>query len=212
MKKTTICSAGLVLMAASLWLILTSSQAAVQSPNQSTEAPQRYLKLDRQGRPVQPKQGPWHCIVDTATGLIWEVKSAQEDIHYHKSMYSWFNGRLGSENAGTCHAGTELYGCDSFDLVEVSRRQNYCGQTNWRLPSSDELQSILYRQFHPGRAQTNHWLFPRTYRGPYWTAESDGYQSDSMQVTTVHFASGQTASLATTKVAALRLVANINSD
>lgn len=170
----------------------------------------RYIKLNNLGQPINAKMGPWHCVLDTKTQLVWEVKSPQEDIHYRKSMYSWFDGNLGDQGAGTCHSGEALYGCDTSDLTLVSQKQNFCGISHWRIPTVSELQTLIYPLAHEGRAKTNRWLFPRTYRGPYWSSDVAPKKQGGEEVKIVNFSSGKIGDLATSKVAALRLVASIN--
>lgn len=195
-------------------ILLTNISSADKNSN-SREL--RYLKLDINGQAIAEKLGAWACVLDQQTNLVWEVKSPQEDIHHSKSMYSWFdeNTQQGIKNTGTCHSGTELYSCDSEHLKNISNRQNYCGLSNWRLPSTVELQSILYRDAHPGRALTDPFLFPRTYIAPYWTSDIVSPNTDIdgiLQLKTVHFGSGDVGKLNASRSAPIRLVASINSD
>lgn len=209
MNFLTLWSAVVFVVCSLLWVIVVKSSPLAEEEKYFQSDKNRYLKLNKLGQPVDAKMGPWHCILDTETDLLWEVKSPQEDIHYRKSMYSWYDGKTGRKGTGTCHSGEALYGCDSLDLISVSRQQNYCGVNNWRLPKAQELQSILYPLAHEGRARTNRWLFPRTYRGSYWTSEIDSVNDGEVSVTTVNFSTGNIDSLEVTKVAALRLVASV---
>lgn len=210
MNFLTLWSAVVFVVCSLLWMVVVSSSPLPEDGKYLQSDKKRYVKLNKKGQPVAAKMGPWHCILDTETDLLWEVKSPQEDIHYRKSMYSWFTGEVGVKGAGTCHSGQALYGCDSSDLTSVSRQQNYCGVDNWRLPNAQELQSIIYPLAHEGRAITNHWLFPRTYRGPYWTSEIEATSDGEINVKTVNFSTGEVGRLEVSKVAAIRLVASVN--
>jgi hypothetical protein len=45
----------------------------------------RYIKLDGAGKAMGPWKGPWQCVYDTRTHLIWEVKKDNETVHDYYS-------------------------------------------------------------------------------------------------------------------------------
>ena len=113
-----------------------------------------YQKLDSNGN-ILPADTPyWSCFKDTTTGLVWEVKTSHYDsdgipyngLHDTKHTYTWFNstgindgGDPGAENGGTCY---DSFNCDTEKFVAQVNQENFCGSSNWRLPTILELESI----------------------------------------------------------------------
>ncbi len=166
----------------------------------------RWRKLDRQGALVAPRQGPWACVEDTRLNLIWEVKSWQEDFHYYKSSYSWRYQNKGEKDLGSCILGDRIVPCDTEDLVQRLNQVQYCGVSNWRLPSYDELESLTDPASVPGKPGINTYLFPRTAKGPYWTSTAE--PGDELRIKTFNFYQGDGQALPPRVVAWARLVSS----
>ncbi|MFO6425255.1 DUF1566 domain-containing protein [Motilimonas sp. KMU-193] len=167
------------------------------------ELPLRYQKVHQQGHSIAPKSGPWHCVRDNETGLLWEVKSVQEGAHYYKSTYSWFWQQQGTPRGGSCALADGYAPCDTEQLINLFNHIQYCGVSDWRLPNLSELQSLLDYSAYHGRALVPAGLFPNTVRGPYWTSQWDQALD---QPITVHFGTGEINHLSAQGVAWLRLV------
>lgn len=176
------------------------------SSQELASTPLRFIKITHQGAQVAPQSGPWHCVLDQQQGLLWEVKSVQENAHYYKSTYSWFLADKPRQRLGSCGVGQGFVPCHSDDLVRLLNQVNYCGSQQWRLPSAQELASLVNDGAYPGKAKVPAGLFPNTVKGPYWSA--DLYQS---QITTVHFGSGKIGHLGPNNAAWLRLVSSVDS-
>ncbi len=118
-----------------------------------------FTKLDRGGFELVNQNGsyflgPWACVVDEVTGLVWEVKSLNinnpvedNDLHSDRWTYTWYNssgvgdgGDAGTENGGSC---IDSVNCDTEKYVAAVNAANYCGFSDWRLPTLDELYSIV---------------------------------------------------------------------
>ena len=104
-------------------------------------------------------------ITDTTTGLMWEKKSDDGTIHDKDNKYTWTRKRSGAcEMTGSvldCTPGTEPNGtvftdflramnnasCESKDSVlecdQSTPEQGFAGYTDWRLPSAEELLTLL---------------------------------------------------------------------
>jgi hypothetical protein len=76
----------------------------------------------------------WTCTKDNKTGLIWEVKTDDGGLRDMDEKYTNFsvgeNGYGNSDNA------------DIF--VKAVNNQTLCGASNWRLPTIDELKTLIY--------------------------------------------------------------------
>lgn len=96
---------------------------------------------------------PWDCIADNVTGLFWEVKTPNSDpndvfdFRSGRWLYSWFNstglndgGVSGTENGGICF---DTVNCDTEKYVAAVNAAGLCGFSDWRMPSIDELYTII---------------------------------------------------------------------
>lgn len=74
-------------------------------------------------------------ITDTMTGLIWEKKSDDGGLHDYddmpESQYTW------SRSGSTQRDGTV------FAFVQTLNSSNFGGRRDWRLPTLEELQTIV---------------------------------------------------------------------
>ncbi len=156
----------------------------------------RFVKLDSKGRELDPKAGPWSCVGDKKTGLIWEVKSANEGLQFARNTFSWYADGLGVPKRGACardHVGlawVEYDYCDTQDLIRHLNQRQLCGRADWRLPSSSELRAMMFKHDFPGERRVFFSLFPRIIHAPYWTSESKVVQ-DKLGVLTIHMATGE---------------------
>ncbi|WP_044412924.1 Lcl C-terminal domain-containing protein [Thiomicrospira microaerophila] len=109
-------------------------------------------------------EAPWACVKDNHTGLVWEVKTpaGSGDIHDASNRYRWG----GKTALLTGEFGTRHNDWDT--LVDGSNSKNLCGFNDWRVPSRDELRSIVnYGRFNPAIDQS---VFPNTRSSWYWSA------------------------------------------
>lgn len=129
----------------------------------------RYIKLSISGMTLDVWQGPWSCILDKKTGLIWENKTDDESIHDGLWTFSWYQNGIGVENSGDCYFEPER--CDTTDLVRRVNQEKTCGFENWRLPTEKELMSLVTNNPKTGQAKIPGDFFSYTKRGDYWTSE-----------------------------------------
>ncbi len=115
-------------------------------------------KLDDLGVPlvnqnVSYSAEPWPCVVDSNTGLYWEVKTPSfgnlpdNDFRSVRWSHTWYNssgiddgGDPGTENGGSCIDGIS---CDSEKYIAAVNAAAICGFSDWRLPTLDEYYSIV---------------------------------------------------------------------
>ncbi|HFQ4931770.1 Lcl domain-containing protein [Vibrio vulnificus] len=133
-----------------------------------------FTKLDNSGNPLSASASEWSCVRDNHTGLIWEVKQAaysgglRDAIH----TYSWYNpdnstngGDAGTQNGGYCQGSA----CDTYAFVNAVNSHGLCGASDWRLPSVNELLSIVHNgRVYPAIDQS---YFPyNPQNGGYWSS------------------------------------------
>ncbi|MCG8668461.1 MAG: DUF1566 domain-containing protein [Pseudomonadales bacterium] len=169
----------------------------------------RWIKIDNQGNQLKAWDGPWACVYDKSTKLLWEVKTDMETIHDGYWSYSWFNGDLGAANKGDCYFEEER--CDTNDLIRRTNQQLLCGLDQWRLPSEKELMSLVYHKGKPGDPTIAKDYFPQTKRGDYWTSASQqplkgAFKHLGTGATAINFIRGTKANIPYRNAAFVRLV------
>jgi len=163
-----------------------NAQAAPENGLDTTTT-KRFIKLDQFGArlPVQTQDyttKTWACVFDSHSKLTWEVKSPHGTINKNTHTYSWFNsdlttngGFMGLSNNGQCSPSP----CNTQAFAHKLSSIKYCGLSNWRLPTREELRSLVdYTIDFPGPAANTRY-FPNTISQFYWSANSDASNSDS---------------------------------
>lgn len=122
-----------------------------------------FTKVARDGTQLPASATDWACVLDNVTGLIWEVKTddggpRDKDLRYTNYSESY--------NPGGKFGGTN----DVAGFVQAVNMAGLCGNTDWRLPTVDELQGIIdYSHPLPGPA-IDAAFFPNTSNALHWTA------------------------------------------
>lgn len=120
------------------------------------------------------------CVFDSATQLTWQSKTDEPGLFNAASTYSWWhpgetNGELdyrGLEDGGQCDGSL----CDAWNYVQAINKTGYCGFSDWRMPTRDELFSIsdLRRAANPPTINTD--FFPSTQKAEYWSGNDYSFQ------------------------------------
>lgn len=123
------------------------------------------------------------CVVDQSTGLTWETKSENTELHRPTDTYSWFDpdeavGELdyrGLEDGGSCEGSK----CDTWHYVQAVNNTGFCGYNDWRMPGKNEIFSIsdILRAATPPTIDTE--FFPLTQSAEYWTGNDYSFQYDT---------------------------------
>ncbi|MEI6746298.1 MAG: DUF1566 domain-containing protein [Methylococcaceae bacterium] len=118
---------------------------------------------------TKPKD--WACTKDNKTGLIWEVKTTDGGLRDQNKTYTWYNGdpttngydlhcakypddcKLRTNSYGTVYSplykpeefiGYENNGQNTEAYTKAVNATGLCGSSNWRLPTNEELKSLVY--------------------------------------------------------------------
>jgi hypothetical protein len=127
--------------------------------------PPSYTKLDAEGNDLPDTAASWTMVRDNVTGLIWEVKTVDGSVHDKDNAYTWYDSNPDT-NGG--NAGTPGDGTDTEDFINELNSSNYGGYSDWRLPTSEELQSIVdYGEYAPAIKNS---YFPNIVPSDYWSS------------------------------------------
>src|SRR5690554_765669 len=112
-----------------------------------------FTKLDKDGNELDYSAEEYACIRDNYTGLIWEVKTNRHrhsDLHSGKAKYLWYNsdpetngGLEGFSSTNDDSHYCSIEQCNTEKFIEVVNAESYCGLSNWRLPTYNEIASIV---------------------------------------------------------------------
>lgn len=127
-----------------------------------------FLKLDRWGAPLSDMTLDWHyagtessnekwsCLQDNHTGLTWQVWQSAETVGSGfvpgnvLDLVSWYDPTMTISHQGFADVENRCSGyvagaseCNTNAAVGRLNQTNYCGFSDWRMPSVEELRSIL---------------------------------------------------------------------
>ena len=90
--------------------------------------------------PALPAVGPgptdWGCTRDSASGLLWEIKTAEPGPRHPDRTFSQFTTAY--------NPSRELGGVnDASGYLSAVNAQRLCGASDWRLPTRLELQGLV---------------------------------------------------------------------
>lgn len=160
--------------------ILTLIAGAIEvsaAEKSSSEKSPHYQKLNAKGKPANDNPGVARCVFDNQTGLVWELKTDDDGIHDKDKTYRW--GGRGAEQTG------EIFFDDWNALIEGSNTEKLCGFSDWRVPTIDELKTLVVEGVSPA---INSDFFVLTLAKPYWA--SSAYKNYPEHGQTVNFETG----------------------
>lgn len=177
-----------------------------------------FTRLDAIGDEVDANATSWSCVRDNVTGLVWEVKSdsSSSGLHGSAHTYSWYLSENEGDPTGAQNnaaAICSLTECNTTAFVEAVNQQGLCNFNDWRLPTHQELLSLVHFG-HDEAPMIDAHYFPHTtlnLGSPvwYWTNQSsaDGATEDiSRTAWAVDFASGNDNFLNKSTPVRIRLV------
>ncbi|WP_024611908.1 DUF1566 domain-containing protein [Pseudoalteromonas sp. TB64] len=109
-----------------------------------------YTKLNEFADEVSDDSNSFSCVRDNVTGLVWEVKSVNSgtlpntSVRDGQNHYFWDLGDTEFTDTSTanttCPNGTS---CGIQTYVNEVNALDFCGGTNWRVPTYTELLSLI---------------------------------------------------------------------
>lgn len=145
-----------------------------------------FTKLDANGNELLANVAVWSCVKDNVTGLIWEVKKGGDDnggnegLHDADDRYNWYSTDASNNSGYNGYRNDDRDICHGYDVVDASSYcntaaftarvniQGLCGAHDWRLPTIDELGSLVNYQAKSPAIDTN--FFPNTKSSYYWSS------------------------------------------
>lgn len=176
-----------------------------------------WTKVSNSGKIINPQNNDWMlggnagqqwaCVVDNHTGLTWEVKTDDSaSPHYTNLRYSWYNpdaatngSEAGTQNTDDCNGVT----CNTLAYIAYLNSLNYCGHSNWRLPTVNELMTLAVTD-NIDLAMDTHY-FPNAKNDQYWSSQS--YAPVRTRAWYLYFSDGSTGSTIKEAPNYVRLVA-----
>ena len=162
-----------------------TSSTATLTVSLSTSSTKSYSQVANASDGLYDKT---ECVQDNNTGLVWEGKTASPATsRLGTSTYTNYNGvGYGQKSNGDPASETEFYGDTNSIGYQISVNTiALCGYTDWRMPTTEELEGILASSGSP-RIDTT-W-FPNTQANSYWPSSS--YEGISSWAWYVNFSSG----------------------
>lgn len=140
-----------------------------------------YDKVADNGSILDANSPTWSCVKDNVTGLWWEGKTDDSGIHDKDWTYAWY---MPNDPSGTDgHQGDSLTcqgisPCNTQALITKANTDHWCGRSDWRLPSIDELYGLV--DFDVTSApMIDSKYFPNTADKFHWSATTAAIQSPS---------------------------------
>lgn len=140
---------------------------------------------------------PGGCVLDNVTGLMWEVKTADGGLRDRAKTYTNYVSIKNTQqtNVAKIVAPTQAEidaPTNSISFKNSVNAQGLCGFSDWRLPTADELQSIVdYGVAYPGITVDQTWL-PNTQGNEYWSGSP--YVGDTLRAWLIDFSDGRVGS------------------
>ncbi len=155
-----------------------------QNDNTDGAAGFRYQKLDASGEVLAADAQEWQCVQDLETGFIWEVKQMGDGPRHKDSLFV----HQPDSTRDIYDAEIEEASCENADgvcsvqdyeihLNELNDGAGLCGSTAWKVPSFNQLYSLVHFgsivvNENDERLGIDTTYFPATYAGDFWTSSA----------------------------------------
>jgi hypothetical protein len=173
-----------------------------------SSASENWQRIDASGHILSPDDpGAHRCVLDQASGLMWQVHDDAGGLHDQDNRYTWYStdrhkhmSEAGLADGGVC-ADSD---CDTESLVEATNRNRLCDHDGWRLPDREELMSLGDVALRETGLIVDQSFFPSASAEEYWTGET--FRLYPQSAWAVNFGNGLDRADLKTEAKAVRLV------
>jgi hypothetical protein len=127
------------------------------------------FKVSNQGNILSSVSLNHSCVLDDNSQLMWEAKLNTKGLQNSKNTYTWFDTKTGTENGDYSHNCNWTKGCNTQAYVNAINTAKLCKQNNWRLPTEDELRTLLVYSDDDLLIDKN--FFQHTQLKSYWSSD-----------------------------------------
>jgi hypothetical protein len=180
-----------------------------------------YKKVGPKGEYLEPNAKTWSCVLDSISGLLWENKknpneSSPIELHGADDIFTWYSGNIKANGGHIGDWNSEFAKCIGYKndqpetfcninaFVDRVNNEGLCGFTDWRVPTRQELESII----NYGRAMPsiNEDYFPYTKSEYYWSQSPSAENNKTAWV--INFRLGHSETQLRSNPQRVRLVRN----
>lgn len=178
-----------------------------------------FTKLNEFADELPNSATSFSCVRDNVTGLIWEVKELPigsipaVTTRAAHNQFTWgFDGRVGSVFGAAQSSCSSVTNCALQTYIQAVNATNYCGGSNWRMPSYNELLGLLDFEKTQGGVLLPQQYFPnlpaKSLNGHlyFWTAQTSADGTSLSQAFVIDLATGNDLAYPKANVAYVMLV------
>ncbi len=170
-----------------------------------------FTKIGTQGEILPADAVVWSCIKDNVTGLIWEGKTNTAGMHSKDNRYTHYDNTAiaqvfnSTTNIATQPTQAQINAVtNTIGFISAVNAAGYCGAKDWRLPTPDELHSLVdFSIAFPGPTIDTTW-FTGAQTGSHWT--SAPYRLEQYRARTIGFGFGNVEDTIRSEPTPVRLV------
>ena len=180
-----------------------------------------YTKLNQFADEVGDDSSDFTCIRDNVTGLVWEVKTESSGVLPNTSLregqnhYFWDLGDTTFTDTSTANSTCpDDTSCGVQSYINEVNSLDFCGGTNWRLPTYNELLGLIDYGKQGQRVLIDESLFPYIPQSgdienvdlPYWTSQTAADGTSLSQAYIIDMSNGNDLAYPKENTAYVRLV------